>query len=202
MLDQSGWRCDELSTRRSTSPAPIAFLVWLFVRHRDHYPRWRNAIAIVTGFCLVIRFVRVAPPRFLPDLGYIDLASVYGMSVYGPSVRWCRSVRGDAVDPRAWAAGLVRIIAPAEQMAGVFGLQVVLTCSPYRPRQPLVARRDRAIALLGVPWRSHLRRRAIDARRRPTSYRVRPPRPERSFSDEDVESRTPCASGSAKAVPR
>jgi PAP2 superfamily len=65
-------------------PALIAFLVWLFVRHRDAYPRWRNALAIVTGLCLVIRFVRVAPPRFLPDLGYIDLASRFGMSVYGP----------------------------------------------------------------------------------------------------------------------
>jgi len=33
---------------------------------------------------VVIRFVRVAPPRFLPDLGYIDLASHYGLSLYGP----------------------------------------------------------------------------------------------------------------------
>jgi hypothetical protein len=65
-------------------PALIAFLVWLFVRHRDEYGRWRNALAMLTGFCLVVRFVRVAPPRFLPDLGYIDLASRYGMSVYGP----------------------------------------------------------------------------------------------------------------------
>ncbi|MET0766764.1 MAG: phosphatase PAP2 family protein [Aeromicrobium sp.] len=65
-------------------PATIAFLVWLFVRHRDEYPHWRNGLAIVTGFCLVIRFVRVAPPRFLPDLGYIDLATRYGMSLYGP----------------------------------------------------------------------------------------------------------------------
>jgi hypothetical protein len=65
-------------------PALIAFLVWLFVRHRDAYPRWRNALAMVTGFCLVIRFVRVAPPRFFPELGYIDLASRFGMSVYGP----------------------------------------------------------------------------------------------------------------------
>jgi hypothetical protein len=65
-------------------PALIAFLVWLFVRHRDAYPRWRNGLALLTLFCLVIRFVRVAPPRFLPDLGYIDLASVFGMSVYGP----------------------------------------------------------------------------------------------------------------------
>lgn len=65
-------------------PALIAFLVWLFVRHRDHYSQWRNALAILTAFCVVIRFVRVAPPRFLPDLGYIDLATRYGLSVYGP----------------------------------------------------------------------------------------------------------------------
>jgi hypothetical protein len=65
-------------------PGLIAFLVWMFVRHRDQYPRWRNALALVTAFCVVIRFVRVAPPRFLPDLGYVDLATRYGWSLYGP----------------------------------------------------------------------------------------------------------------------
>lgn len=65
-------------------PVLIAFLVWLFARHPDVYPRWRNALAILTAFCVVVRFVRVAPPRFLPDLGYIDLATHYGMSLYGP----------------------------------------------------------------------------------------------------------------------
>ena len=63
-------------------PAVVGFLVWLFVRHRDHYPRWRNALALVTLGCLVIRFVRVAPPRFLADLGFVDLASRVGYSVY------------------------------------------------------------------------------------------------------------------------
>ena len=65
-------------------PSLLIFLVWLFVRHRDVYPRWRNALAITTGFCLVIRFIRVAPPRFLGDLGYVDLATRYGLSLYGP----------------------------------------------------------------------------------------------------------------------
>jgi hypothetical protein len=81
--DQVGW----LSTAyygAAHVPATIIFLIWLFVRHRDKYPHWRNALAILTGFCLLIRFVHVAPPRFLTDLGYIDLSSVYGMSVYGP----------------------------------------------------------------------------------------------------------------------
>ena len=65
-------------------PALVTFMVWLFVRHRDRYSHWRNALAILTAFCVMIRFIRVAPPRFLTDLGYIDLASRYGWSVYGP----------------------------------------------------------------------------------------------------------------------
>ncbi len=65
-------------------PALILFLLWLFLRHRDEYGHWRNALAIVTGCCLFIRFVRVAPPRLLPQLGFVDLAMKYGQSVYGP----------------------------------------------------------------------------------------------------------------------
>jgi len=64
-------------------PGVVIFLVWLFVRHRDVYPHWRNALAMVTAFCLFIRFVKVAPPRFLTDLGYTDLSAVHGMDVYG-----------------------------------------------------------------------------------------------------------------------
>ena len=68
-------------------PALLVFLAWLFFRHRDQYPHWRNGLAICTAGCLVIRFVRVAPPRFFPDLGYEDLASHYGISVYGADVQ-------------------------------------------------------------------------------------------------------------------
>ncbi len=65
-------------------PALIAFLVWLFVWHRDAYPHWRNGLVFLTGTCLVIRFWRVAPPRFLVDLGYQDLSEIFGPSIYGP----------------------------------------------------------------------------------------------------------------------
>ena len=60
-------------------PGIVIFLVWLYVRHRDAYPHWRNALAIVTAFCLFIRFVKVAPPRYLTELGYVDLSVIYGM---------------------------------------------------------------------------------------------------------------------------
>ena len=64
-------------------PGIIIFLVWLYARHRDVYPHWRNALAILTAFCLFIRFVKVAPPRFLTDLGYVDVSVIYGIDVYG-----------------------------------------------------------------------------------------------------------------------
>jgi hypothetical protein len=64
-------------------PALIIGLVWLFARHRDRYPVIRNSVAIVTGLCLVIRLFPVAPPRLLPDLGFVDTALVYKQSVYG-----------------------------------------------------------------------------------------------------------------------
>ena len=65
-------------------PSLLIFLVWLYVRHREAYPHWRNGLVVLTAFCLVIRFVRVAPPRFLGDLGYVDLSSRFGLSLYGP----------------------------------------------------------------------------------------------------------------------
>jgi PAP2 superfamily len=64
-------------------PALVAFLVWLFVRHRESYSVWRNTGALLTGAVLAIQFVAVAPPRLLPRLGFVDMAAVYGQSVYG-----------------------------------------------------------------------------------------------------------------------
>lgn len=64
-------------------PALLVFLVWLWIRHRDAYPHWRNGLVYVTLGCLVIRFLRVAPPRFLPELGFVDLSQHLGFRVYG-----------------------------------------------------------------------------------------------------------------------
>jgi len=65
-------------------PGLIAFLVWLFIRHRDRFPHWRNGLVLVTLGCLIIRFVRVAPPRFITELGFVNLSDRYGLGVYGP----------------------------------------------------------------------------------------------------------------------
>ena len=91
-LTLQGWFLDHDALARAANayyavvhvPALIGFLVWLWVRHRDAYPHLRNGLVGLTAGCLVIRFVRVAPPRFFPDLGFVDLSTRYGMSVYGP----------------------------------------------------------------------------------------------------------------------
>ena len=37
----------------------------------------------MTGSCLLVQMIPVAPPRMLTDLGFVDLALQYGQSVYG-----------------------------------------------------------------------------------------------------------------------
>ena len=60
----------------------VVFLVWLWLRHRDSYPMWRNTVAIFTGISLLIEMIPVAPPRLIGGTGLVDTAMVYGQSVY------------------------------------------------------------------------------------------------------------------------
>jgi hypothetical protein len=60
--------------------ALFVFLLWLFVRHRDHYGRIRTTIVLVTLTSLLLQLIPVAPPRLLA--GYVDTAQQYGQSVY------------------------------------------------------------------------------------------------------------------------
>ena len=58
------------------------FLPWMFIRHRAQYRRWRNIIAVFTGLSLLIQLVAVAPPRLLPQFGFVDTAARYHESAY------------------------------------------------------------------------------------------------------------------------
>jgi hypothetical protein len=57
-------------------------LLWLLVRHRDAYAKWRNLVVAFTAVSLLIGFLPVAPPRLVPSLGMVDLANRYHQSVY------------------------------------------------------------------------------------------------------------------------
>jgi hypothetical protein len=60
----------------------FVFLIWLFARHRDRYPKIRRVLALTTLVCLLIQLLPVAPPRLLPQFGYVDTAAELGESVY------------------------------------------------------------------------------------------------------------------------
>jgi hypothetical protein len=60
----------------------LVFLVWLWLRHRDRYPFFRNMIVAFTGMSLLVQMVSVAPPRLISGTGLVDTAAAYGQSVY------------------------------------------------------------------------------------------------------------------------
>jgi hypothetical protein len=60
----------------------VLFLPWLFIRHREHYRQWRNIIAVFTGVSVLIQLVSVAPPRLLPQYGFVDTGALYHESAY------------------------------------------------------------------------------------------------------------------------
>lgn len=60
----------------------VIFLVWLWLRHRDRYPHWRNVVVAFTAIALVIETIPVAPPRLIGGTGLVDTAMLYGQSVY------------------------------------------------------------------------------------------------------------------------
>ena len=62
----------------------IIFLIWLFVRHREHYPRVRTTMAMATAFALAIQLIPVAPPRMIEKAHLTDTALYFHQSVYGP----------------------------------------------------------------------------------------------------------------------
>ncbi|MFJ2581287.1 phosphatase PAP2 family protein [Kitasatospora aureofaciens] len=64
----------------------LAVLLWVFLRHRERYAWVRNTVVITTAICLFVQFIPVAPPRMLPQNGFVDVAAEYGQSVYGGAV--------------------------------------------------------------------------------------------------------------------
>jgi hypothetical protein len=61
----------------------IALLAWTWFRHREAYAAVRLQLVLLTVLAMGVQSVAVAPPRLLPDLGFVELAARYGESVYG-----------------------------------------------------------------------------------------------------------------------
>jgi hypothetical protein len=61
----------------------VVLLAWTWWRHRPAYPALRAQLVLLSLGGLAMQLIAVAPPRLLPDLGFVDLANSYGESVYG-----------------------------------------------------------------------------------------------------------------------
>lgn len=57
---------------------PVVALVWLYRVAPARYVRWRNTLIILLGLgVLAFWLYPLAPPRFLPELGFVDTAIGY-----------------------------------------------------------------------------------------------------------------------------
>jgi PAP2 superfamily protein len=55
-----------------------AFLVWLYLRRNDHFYFVRNMFMVAMALALIgYATMPTAPPRFLPELGFVDTISYY-----------------------------------------------------------------------------------------------------------------------------
>ena len=79
-----GWLVDTLNSMYLYGHLPLILLVavWLYFWHRPQYLLMRNAFLISGAMGLVVYATfPVAPPRFLPELGFTDTVfSQYGVS--------------------------------------------------------------------------------------------------------------------------
>jgi hypothetical protein len=64
-------------------PATIACLVWLYLRRPGFYPPVRRALIGMTSIALIAHLAfPLAPPRLLPNLGFVDTGKLCGPNVY------------------------------------------------------------------------------------------------------------------------
>lgn len=63
----------------------VGALLWLWTFRPLYYRLTRNLMVAVTAAALALHMlIPLAPPRMLPEYGFVDLAGKYGQSVYGP----------------------------------------------------------------------------------------------------------------------
>jgi hypothetical protein len=90
-------------------PVFVVTLLWVLFFRRGAWPFARTTVSLLTGFCLLIQFKPVAPPRLLPELGIVDTAAANGLSVYGlvPGANEYSAMPSVHI---AWAAAVALIV--------------------------------------------------------------------------------------------
>ena len=61
----------------------FVWVVWMYVRHYEHYGRVRRVLFGTTFAALAIHVAfPLAPPRWFPDMGFVDTLQTYGPKIY------------------------------------------------------------------------------------------------------------------------
>ncbi len=124
-------------------PLTVAFLLWVFFRHHTAYARIRNTFISVTVAALAIHVAfPLAPPRMLPDAGFVDTLQRFGPRIYStdtsksvanqfaamPSLHfgWAFIVAGAYVSIRRTRRSLWAMLHPAVTL-----LAIVATANHY-----------------------------------------------------------------------
>jgi hypothetical protein len=64
-------------------PAVVLFVVWMYTRHRDAWPRIRAVLVGVTALALLVHLTYpLAPPRLTSGDGMVDTGALFGPSPY------------------------------------------------------------------------------------------------------------------------
>lgn len=59
------------------------WVCWMFIRHQEHYGRIRRVLFGTTFGALAIHIIfPLAPPRWFPDMGFVDTLQTYGPKIY------------------------------------------------------------------------------------------------------------------------
>ena len=90
-------------------PVFVVTLLWVLLFRRESWAFARTTVVILTGMCLAIQFIPVAPPRLLPVLGIVDTAKENGRSVYA-LVAGANEYSAMPSVHIAWAAAVAMII--------------------------------------------------------------------------------------------
>ena len=99
-------------------PVFLIVLGWVLFMRRADWPFVRTTVVVLTGVCLVIQYIAVAPPRLVPGLGVVDTGKLDHHSVYEVIAGANQYAAMPSVHV-AWAAAVALII-------------VVVARSPWR----------------------------------------------------------------------
>jgi len=84
-------------------------LGWVLILHRPDWPFVRTTVILLTGACLLIQYIPVAPPRLIPELGVVDTAARNDLSVYS-AVPGANQFAAMPSVHMAWASAVALII--------------------------------------------------------------------------------------------